>query len=217
MWWAGLRGAIAFALALNIPGDNDTYIISNVLFIVLFTTVVMGGGTLPLLKLVASKGGKVFNTPALPAHAAPCSKAPVGALSWFERIDDKYLQPFFRTRVPEASFSAEAKLKLSLSNASDMKAALLDRVLHVSSSAPAPPHDAMHAQQAVDVEKDSCGAAEGGTQEASHDAAVVSAILKGAPLPFAASSKTNVQMRSMPLYGTPAAPPPLRTHPPSLT
>jgi len=45
MWWAGLRGAIAFALALNMPGDNSNTMIPTTLAIVIFTTVVLGGAT----------------------------------------------------------------------------------------------------------------------------------------------------------------------------
>jgi len=45
MWWAGLRGAIAFALALNMPDDNQPVWITTALAVVLFTTVILGGAT----------------------------------------------------------------------------------------------------------------------------------------------------------------------------
>jgi len=45
LWWAGLRGAIAFALSMNMPGPNkDTYA-AVTLSICLFTTFVCGGLT----------------------------------------------------------------------------------------------------------------------------------------------------------------------------
>jgi sodium/hydrogen exchanger 8 len=45
LWFVGLRGAIAFALAENMPGPNkDTYI-TTTLLICLFTTIVCGGMT----------------------------------------------------------------------------------------------------------------------------------------------------------------------------
>jgi len=62
LWFSGLRGAIAFALSLNFPSadsgdparDLETRraIISTTLAIVIFTVIVLGGGTLPLLRLL---------------------------------------------------------------------------------------------------------------------------------------------------------------------
>lgn len=58
MWFSGsLRGAIAWALSLSLPsrnGSDDTrrVVISTTLAIVLFTVIVLGGGMLPLLRLL---------------------------------------------------------------------------------------------------------------------------------------------------------------------
>lgn len=54
MWFSGLRGAIAFALSLNLPFDNETrhIIVTSTLILVLFTTLVLGGSTLPLMKFL---------------------------------------------------------------------------------------------------------------------------------------------------------------------
>ena len=51
---AGLRGAIAFALAINLAETSTAapMLITTTLAIVLFTIVVFGGGTFPLLKLL---------------------------------------------------------------------------------------------------------------------------------------------------------------------
>ncbi|EED91663.1 sodium/hydrogen exchanger, Na+/H+ exchanger, antiporter, partial [Thalassiosira pseudonana CCMP1335] len=49
LWFAGLRGAIAFALSMNMPGPNaDTYA-AGTLFICMFTTIVCGGFTEKIL------------------------------------------------------------------------------------------------------------------------------------------------------------------------
>lgn len=45
LWFAGLRGAIAFALAMNMPGPNREVYATATLFICIFTTVVCGGLT----------------------------------------------------------------------------------------------------------------------------------------------------------------------------
>jgi len=45
LWFAGLRGAIAFALAINMPGNHREIYATTTLFICIFTTVVCGGLT----------------------------------------------------------------------------------------------------------------------------------------------------------------------------
>jgi sodium/hydrogen exchanger 8 len=45
LWFAGLRGAIAYALAMNMPGPNREVYATATLFICIFTTVVCGGLT----------------------------------------------------------------------------------------------------------------------------------------------------------------------------
>eukprot|EP00474_Spongospora_subterranea_P003990 CRZ04448.1 hypothetical protein [Spongospora subterranea] len=49
MWFAGLRGAVSFALALSVDTPNRSIVITTTLTIVFFTTVVCGGLTEPLL------------------------------------------------------------------------------------------------------------------------------------------------------------------------
>jgi solute carrier family 9 (sodium/hydrogen exchanger), member 8 len=54
LWFTGLRGAVAFALALNLKGYSTHYqnIVTMTLVVTLFTTFIFGGGTWPLLKLL---------------------------------------------------------------------------------------------------------------------------------------------------------------------
>jgi sodium/hydrogen exchanger 8 len=54
MWWSGLRGAIAFALALNIPGENNPPLLTTALFLVIFTTIVCGGLTETLVRSISA-------------------------------------------------------------------------------------------------------------------------------------------------------------------
>ena len=53
MWFSGLRGAIAFALSLSLEIDNEIrhVIVTTTLILVLFTTMVLGGATMPLMKV----------------------------------------------------------------------------------------------------------------------------------------------------------------------
>jgi len=50
IWFSGLRGAIAFALALNLKTPGGSVLITTTLFIVLFTTLGLGCLTSPLIK-----------------------------------------------------------------------------------------------------------------------------------------------------------------------
>ncbi|KAK4025686.1 hypothetical protein OUZ56_014737 [Daphnia magna] len=57
MWFSGLRGAIAYALSLHLEFEMETrrVIVTTTLVIVLFTILVLGGSTMPLLKCLKSK------------------------------------------------------------------------------------------------------------------------------------------------------------------
>lgn len=54
MWFSGLRGAISYALSLHLEFSDETrhVIITTTLIIVLFTTLVLGGSTMPLMKFL---------------------------------------------------------------------------------------------------------------------------------------------------------------------
>jgi sodium/hydrogen exchanger 8 len=56
MWFSGMRGAVAFALALHMELDNSEtkrMLLTSTLFIVLFTIIFMGGSALPLIKILS--------------------------------------------------------------------------------------------------------------------------------------------------------------------
>lgn len=57
LWFAGLRGAIAFALAANMPGNHNDIYATATLFICIFTTVVCGGVTEKMLTFFGMKSG----------------------------------------------------------------------------------------------------------------------------------------------------------------
>ena len=57
LWFAGLRGAIAFALSMNMPGPNSDSYASATLFICLFSTIVCGGCTESMLTRFGMKQG----------------------------------------------------------------------------------------------------------------------------------------------------------------
>mmetsp|Transcript_11268 Transcript_11268/g.15048 ORF Transcript_11268/g.15048 Transcript_11268/m.15048 type:complete len:580 (-) Transcript_11268:264-2003(-) len=58
LWFAGLRGAIAFALSENMPGPNKETYVTATLTICLFTTIVCGGFTERILTEMNMKEGR---------------------------------------------------------------------------------------------------------------------------------------------------------------
>eukprot|EP00183_Erythrolobus_madagascarensis_P006364 CAMPEP_0185846686 /NCGR_PEP_ID=MMETSP1354-20130828/2238_1 /TAXON_ID=708628 /ORGANISM="Erythrolobus madagascarensis, Strain CCMP3276" /LENGTH=612 /DNA_ID=CAMNT_0028546871 /DNA_START=153 /DNA_END=1991 /DNA_ORIENTATION=+ len=119
MWFSGLRGAIAFALSLNfssVHDDTRKVVVSTTLAIVLFTVIVLGGGTMPLLRLLRVEGATAAitdsgfgrepsRTPKLSHHlnvdgseASPSeNETQAGSSSstesWLTRIDVDWMRP----------------------------------------------------------------------------------------------------------------------------
>ncbi|CAH0480710.1 unnamed protein product [Peronospora belbahrii] len=113
MWFSGLRGAIAFALVLNVSTANPVHaaiLKSSTLFLVLFTTVFFGMATGPLLRVLDLTGGSrpgrqvtvsedVYTAestekqPLLRPSLSPSRSWSVHS-RWVE-LDEKYLKPVF--------------------------------------------------------------------------------------------------------------------------
>ena len=122
LWFAGLRGAIAFALSENMPGPNrDTYTTAT-LTICMFTTIVCGGFTEKMLKLYGMKQGgnnygeigddeeysSIIDSPTARRMSVHVYKGFKGA--WKE-LDNQYLKRWFggvaSQRVQRADDPAE--------------------------------------------------------------------------------------------------------------
>jgi sodium/hydrogen exchanger 8 len=56
IWFTGLRGAVAVALAMSFPGASRELVISTTLMLVLLTVTFLGGGTIPVLKVLKIEG-----------------------------------------------------------------------------------------------------------------------------------------------------------------
>lgn len=115
IWFSGLRGAVAFAQSLHLPlanADARNLIITTTLAIVVFTNVILGGCTLPLVKClnVQSKRSKAGISKSLamgrvigPSEASSQAikyksrrgKSPMSIIRGWRRFDKKYLMPFF--------------------------------------------------------------------------------------------------------------------------
>ena len=93
MWFAGLRGAIAFALALQVTTPHATEIVTCTLAVVLFTTFVLGGLTEPLLRFLHLKNSIEVPAP-IGTDGLPID-APRGFARLWLIIDNTYLKVWF--------------------------------------------------------------------------------------------------------------------------
>jgi solute carrier family 9 (sodium/hydrogen exchanger), member 8 len=104
LWFAGLRGAIAFALAENMPGPNKDVYATATLSICIFTTVVCGGLTDRILKLADMKytteleldtDSEDFEPLSIPSSPRMSERVYDGVKGVWKDFDDKYLKLLF--------------------------------------------------------------------------------------------------------------------------
>uniref|UniRef100_A0AAV2LXB3 Sodium/hydrogen exchanger n=1 Tax=Knipowitschia caucasica TaxID=637954 RepID=A0AAV2LXB3_KNICA len=126
MWFSGLRGAIPYALSLHLglePIEKRQLIGTTTIIIVLFTILLMGGGTMPLIRVMdieasqsrrkskkdinLSKTQKMGNT-IESEHLSELTEEEYEAhiyhrqdLKGFLWFDAKYLNPFFTRRLTQ--------------------------------------------------------------------------------------------------------------------
>jgi sodium/hydrogen exchanger 8 len=99
MWFAGLRGAIAFALALQVPTVHGSEIVTTTLAVVIFTTFVCGGLTEPLLRKVELK-----NYVEPPSEIGPDGlpvDSPKGLARFWLIFDNTYMKRWFGGDINE--------------------------------------------------------------------------------------------------------------------
>jgi sodium/hydrogen exchanger 8 len=134
MFFSGLRGAIAFALAVNLAGQTPfaAVLVTTTLAVVLITIVLFGGGTFPLLRLMdrwgfttgrSHPGGRRKRVTLISqsradggAAAAADFRGPSaeddgsdgepGRWGWFQRFDNRWLKRIFRTQATREMYRA---------------------------------------------------------------------------------------------------------------
>lgn len=111
LWFAGLRGAIAYALAENMPIENRETYVQCTLSICMMTTILCGGFTERILYVSGMKEGDADESVIdeaqvengedehLVIFASPPSKefeqVYDGVKNWFVKFDEKYLMVYF--------------------------------------------------------------------------------------------------------------------------
>jgi len=127
MWFSGLRGAIAYALSLHLEFEKETrqVIITTTLIIVLFTTLVFGGLTMPIVNYVqgvsrrsarirtrrrshkeitlskTKEMGQTIDSEHLSELTEEESEHSFANQNGFVKLDMKYLRPFFTRRFTQ--------------------------------------------------------------------------------------------------------------------
>ncbi|EGD76950.1 sodium/hydrogen exchanger [Salpingoeca rosetta] len=114
MWFSGLRGAIAFALVLHLPGDvfseeTRQVLVTTTLVVILFTILVFGGATVPVLKCLrpGHRAQKIEFGRNQEDDDDVDSDADLGDgytskrdnMSLLERYDTSVFQPMFRRKL----------------------------------------------------------------------------------------------------------------------
>jgi len=93
MWFAGLRGAIAFILAIDVPTPSGAVMRSTTIVIVYFTIFVMGGLTIPLLKMLKIPMG--VNPESADVGELEYGSLTVKVQHGWSAFNSKYFKPIF--------------------------------------------------------------------------------------------------------------------------
>eukprot|EP00051_Salpingoeca_urceolata_P003330 m.57014 g.57014 ORF g.57014 m.57014 type:complete len:733 (-) comp12689_c0_seq1:74-2272(-) len=119
MWFSGLRGAIAFALALHLPSnvispETKRVILTTTLFIVIFTIVVFGCSTLPVLNYLQPRASSDLNLGKYPGRDQLEVEGNFGnSLTRLAEFDSRVLTPMFRRQKNRHEFDrAQSQLKM---------------------------------------------------------------------------------------------------------
>jgi hypothetical protein len=110
LWFSGLRGAIALALALSVKNPVDEPVIfTTTLMIILFTVIILGGTTIPFMKLLKIEAKALKHNPN-PNIDVTEDEYNFTIENKFLRIDRKYLWPFFTRGTAHSHLPMDEKV-----------------------------------------------------------------------------------------------------------
>ena len=115
MWFCILRGAVAFALSLTIQTPNRRYMIPCIVMVILFTNLILGQATVPVLRLLKIPVGIVDEDEVDSPQRTNTANVSVGQgggvagfgagvtqvgrlHSFWRRVDELYIKPLFGGR-----------------------------------------------------------------------------------------------------------------------
>mmetsp|Transcript_11561 Transcript_11561/g.27818 ORF Transcript_11561/g.27818 Transcript_11561/m.27818 type:complete len:557 (+) Transcript_11561:150-1820(+) len=133
LWFAGLRGAIAFALAENMPGNHKEVYSTATLSICIFTTVICGGFTEKMLTMFGMKDDQAHSLALSPSSdrvltrityepQSPARRESLvdrhrrrvyhGIKGIFERLDDNFFKVHFGGDIDEQRAAPEPEYEM---------------------------------------------------------------------------------------------------------
>ncbi|CAG8568086.1 1895_t:CDS:2 [Acaulospora morrowiae] len=102
LFWCGLRGAVAFALAAGLKGDNANAMRATILVVVVFSVIIFGGTTSKMIEILRIKmGGSIDSNEtrsSIEQHnllSIPPVLPTASQTHWFISFDDRFLKPLF--------------------------------------------------------------------------------------------------------------------------
>eukprot|EP00804_Cyclotella_cryptica_P013633 CCRYP_012950-RA/>CCRYP_012950-RA protein AED:0.30 eAED:0.30 QI:459/1/1/1/0.5/0.8/5/1322/561 len=134
LWFAGLRGAMAFALSMNMPGPNSDTYAAGTLFICLFTTIVCGGFTEKVLtrfgmkrggERIASVSDEFLGIDDILIVDSPLARRVSQSIHdkykfFWRNVDENYMQEFFGGAAhPQAATPSQSSGHYELSQQND--------------------------------------------------------------------------------------------------
>lgn len=125
MWHAGLRGAIAYALAVSFPSQNRQAIVCVTMFIILFTVIVQGCTLYDLLKWLGIQSGAALDKSIIDKvkNREVTEEELVDAPSWHRKIaqfNRFYMIPFFGGQTSDVSVMSTGHGK-NVSDSTDLQ------------------------------------------------------------------------------------------------
>jgi len=130
LWFAGLRGAVAFSLSLDVESEHKEKIRTVTLLIVHFTLFVFGCSTLPLLKFlkIRSAGGdKSLENITKPPQKSDPSLRGLQPKRLINNLDERLFKKWFRRKVPPVSRDAVEVFESLVSGAYEHEMRLSNR------------------------------------------------------------------------------------------
>ncbi|CAG8477895.1 9165_t:CDS:10 [Funneliformis mosseae] len=112
LFWAGLRGAVAFALAAGLDGKNANAMRTTILVVVVLSVIVFGGTTsrvLEIMKIQTDHNNGHSRTNSQGSNSGDTNNRYSDELQqtnftpmqkhWFISFDDRFLKPFFTRNI----------------------------------------------------------------------------------------------------------------------
>ncbi|CAG8585457.1 2048_t:CDS:2 [Funneliformis caledonium] len=95
LFWAGLRGAVAFALTAELEGRNANAMLTTILVVVVLSVIIFGGSTSMMLEVLKIQTEMIVCDSINSAQLNNITSNETERKHWFISFDDRFLKPLF--------------------------------------------------------------------------------------------------------------------------